>query len=183
MPRPSPASQNAQVLNILGPWPNFTVVGARYFCNAVLMITAITFRTTRLTGRPPRPLALGLYQRLFEGNGEGDLDRDIQDYGRHRIAPWTLSHAGHEIGVGGFRIGFADDGLEVLFHFVPEVWGQGLASEFLNAALDHARTELREDRFFGRVNDGNEPSLRVLRKAGFRDVGDGGAGQRLLRLK
>lgn len=146
------------------------------------MTNAITFRTTRLTGSPPRRETLPLYDRLFDDAGAGFLDRDIQDWTRHGIAPWTLSHAGHEIGVGGFRIGFAEDGLEVLFHFVPDVWGQGLASEFIKDALDHARRDLREDRFFGRVNADNEASLRVMQKAGFKDVGEGGAGQRLLRL-
>ncbi len=127
-------------------------------------------------------MALALYKRLFSGSGEGDLNRDIQDWDRHRIAPWTLAHAGHDVGVGGFRIGFAENGLEVLFHFTPEVWGQGLASEFLTAALDHGRTILREDRFFGRVPEDNQASERVMAKAGFIDKGDLVDGQRLLRL-
>lgn len=125
------------------------------------------FRTQRLTGRPPCPEALPLYTRLFRDAGAGDLSRDSQDWARHAIAPWTLTHAGHDVGVGGFRIGFAEDGLEVLFHFVPEVWGQGLASEFLSAALDHARTTLREDHFFGHVDAGDDASRRVMEKAGF----------------
>lgn len=132
------------------------------------MTDAAIFRTSRLTGRAPRPSALGLYRDLFGARAEDDLDRDIQDWTLHRIAPWTLSHAGQDVGVGGFRIGFAENGLEVLFHFLPEVWGLGLASEFLTAALDHARTELREDRFFGRVARGNTASRRVMDKAGFR---------------
>ncbi len=162
---------------------HLTGVESQDFCNAARMSDDITFRTTRLSGRPPRPSSLAIYTRLFAEKGEGDLGRDIQDWDRHRIAPWTLTHAGHEIGVGGFRIGFAEDGLEVLFHFVPDVWGQGLASEFLTTALDHARKELREDRFFGRVASDNDASMRVMQKAGFIDVGDGGDAQRLLRLK
>lgn len=125
------------------------------------------FRTMRLTGRPPSPQALALYTQLFDGAGAGDLDRDMQDWARHAIAPWTLMHAGHDVGVGGFRIGFANDGLEVLFHYVPEVWGQGLASEFLRAALDYAQTALREDRFFGYVRPDDVASRRVMEKAGF----------------
>lgn len=141
-----------------------------------------SFSTSRLSGRPPRPMALALYRKLFEAKGEGDLNRDIQDWDRHRIAPWTLAHAGHDVGVGGFRIGFAEDGLEVLFHFSPEVWGQGLASEFLTAALDHGRKTLREDRFFGRVADDDVASQRVMTKAGFVDTGELVDGKRLLRL-
>lgn len=141
------------------------------------------FRTTRLTGRPPEPSARALYRRLFTGEVAGDLDRDIQDWGRHQIAPWTLAHAGHDVGVGGFRIGFADDGLEVIFHFVPEVWGQGLASEFLTAALDHARTDLREDRFFGRIWGDDIASRRVMEKAGFVAASDATTEDVLMRLK
>ncbi|ABD55644.1 GCN5-related N-acetyltransferase [Jannaschia sp. CCS1] len=127
----------------------------------------LLFRTMRLTGRAPGPGALSLYGRLFGSLGEAGLDRDMQDWSRHAIAPWTLTHAGHDVGVGGFRIGFADDGLEVLFHFVPEVWGQGLASEFLNAALEHAQTTLRETRFFGFTQPDEIASRRVMEKAGF----------------
>lgn len=144
--------------------------------------TTPLFRTTRLTGRSPGPGALPLYARLFGGTGEADLDRDMQDWARHAIAPWTLTHAGHSVGVGGFRIGFADDGLEVLFHFVPEVWGQGLASEFLGAALDYARITLRETRFFGSTQPDDTASHRVMEKAGFVIAESDGPGL-LMRLK
>lgn len=136
-----------------------------------------------MAGRPPQPSALQLYVSLFTTSGEGDLNRDIQDWSRHRIAPWTLTHAGHDVGVGGFHIGFADNGLEVLFHFIPEVWGQGLASEFLTAALDHARRDLREDRFFGRVATEDTASLRVMEKAGFQATADESPSGILMRLK
>ncbi len=143
----------------------------------------VDFRTLRLSGRVPSPLALGLYETLFGKGGEGLLDRDMQDWGRHRIAPWTLAHAGHDVGVGGFRIGFGDDGLEVVFHFVPEVWGQGLASEFLIASLDYARVTLRASRFFGTVpgESGPSSSSRVMEKAGFQpaEVIDGQVVMRL----
>lgn len=128
-------------------------------------------------------MAFALYKSLFGAAAEGLLDRDCQDWERHRIAPWTLVHARRDVGVGGFRLGFGDDGLEVLFHFLPEVWGQGLATEFLTAAMDHARSTLREDRFFGHVDPANEASLRVMRKAGFKDVGQDPNGHRVLRLK
>lgn len=138
------------------------------------------FRTLRLTGRPPAPQALPLYTRLFGDKGAGDLSRDTTDWARHAIAPWTLTHAGHDVGVGGFRIGFAEEGLEVIFHFVPEVWGQGLASEFLSAALDHARGNLREDHFFGHVSD--DASRRVMEKAGFQAVPGDSDARLLMRL-
>ena len=129
------------------------------------------FRTLRLSGQPPAPRALSLYKALFGAAAEGMLDRDIQDYGRHRIAPWPLSHAGRAVGVGGFRIGFGHDGREVVCQFLPDAGGEGLASEYLASALDHGRIVLRGDRFFGRVARDNAASLRVMAKAGFVETG------------
>ena len=67
------------------------------------------------------------------------------------------------------------------FHFLPEMAGQGLASEFLQAALDHASAVYRENRFFAIVAPDNRASIRVLEKAGF--VGDAPVqGQIVMRL-
>ena len=126
------------------------------------------FRTARLSGRAPHAGAAALYGTLFgPDRGPARLAADLQDWSRHEVAPWVLSHAGHAVGVAGFRIGFGETGLELSFHFLPEVAGQGLASEFVQAALDHAATVLREDRFFAFVGTDNAASLRVLEKAGF----------------
>lgn len=126
------------------------------------------FRTTRLNGRPPREGDGALYALLFGAQaGATRLAADLQDWDRHRVCPWVLFHAGHPVGVAGFRIGFGDDGLDLSFHFLPELAGQGLASEFVQAALDHAASILKEDRFFASVAPDNAASIRVLQKAGF----------------
>jgi RimJ/RimL family protein N-acetyltransferase len=132
------------------------------------MDTRIPFRSARLTGRSPYAGASSLYDGLFGPvQGPARLAADLQDWSRHAVAPWVLFHAAHPVGVAGFRIGFGQDGLELSFHFLPEVAGQGLASEFVQAALDHAVTTLREDRFFAIVPAGHAAPLRILRKAGF----------------
>lgn len=131
------------------------------------MTQAVLFRTARLSGRAPHPKASPLYDRLFGTSGSAQIHRDLDDWKMRAVAPWTLAHAGHDVGVGGFRIGFGDVGLELSFHFLPQVWGLGLASEFVHAALDHARDVLQEDRVFARVEPDNAPSLRVLEKVGF----------------
>lgn len=105
----------------------------------------------------------------------------MQDWALHEVAPWVLSHAGHPVGVGGFRIGFGEGGLELSFHFLPEVAGQGLASEFVQAALDHAISVLREDGFFAFVAADNAPSIRILEKSGFITQRENN-GERLMRL-
>jgi RimJ/RimL family protein N-acetyltransferase len=146
------------------------------------MNARIQFRSARLSGRAPYPGALTLYDALFGPElGASRLSADTQDWARHEVAPWVLFHAGHPVGIAGFRIGFGEGGLELSFHFLPEVAGQGLASEFVQAALDHAIAVLREDRFFALVAADNAPSIRVLEKAGF--VEDGMArGDKLMRL-
>lgn len=126
------------------------------------------FRTARLSGRAPFPGASALYGQVFgPERGPARLAADLQDWSRHGVAPWVLFHAGNPVGVAGFRIGFGETGLELSFHFLPDVAGQGLASEFVQAALDHAAQTLREDRFFAFVAVDNAASIRVLEKAGF----------------
>jgi len=146
------------------------------------MDAQILFRSARLSGRAPFQGAQSLYGMLFgPDRGPGRLIIDIQDWARHQVAPWVLYHAGHPVGVAGFRIGFGEDGLELSFHFLPEVAGQGLASEFVQAALDHATTVLREDSYFAFVDKDNAPSIRILEKAGFVEE-RGTKGEKLMRL-
>jgi len=135
------------------------------------MANETLFRSHRLTGRPPDASAAALYTALFGDMGAGLLQADLQDWTLHNLAPWTLAHAGHDVGVGGFRLGFGDNGLELIFHFLPDAWGQGLASEFVRGALDHAQLVLRESEFFANVDKGNLPSLRILEKVGFIEAG------------
>ena len=146
------------------------------------MDTQTLCRSARLSGRAPQPGAAALYAALFGPEaGAARLQADMQDWTMHAVAPWTLFHAGHAVGVAGFRIGFGGIGLELSFHFLPEVAGQGLATEFVQAALDVAADVLREDRFFARVAPDNLASIRILEKAGFADAGMQG-GQRLMTL-
>lgn len=144
------------------------------------------FRSGRLTARPAGHGDAALYAALFgPDRGPPRQIADMQDWSRHAVAPWVLSHAGHPVGVGGFRIGFGEDGLELRFDFLPEVAGQGLAGEFVQAALDHAVSVLKADRIFAHVPTDTPVPARILHKAGF--VADGGedasaADTRLMRL-
>lgn len=138
------------------------------------MTTTPLFRSARLTGHAPDRRAAPLYADLFgAARGSDRLAADLLDWSRHGVAPWTLFHAGRAVGVAGFRIGFGGEGLELSFHFLPDVAGQGLASEFVQAALDHAITTFREDHFHAEVAPDNAISIRVLEKAGFRPEPDG----------
>ena len=91
------------------------------------------------------------------------------------IAPWVavLRETGEIVGWGGL---FEDPfdpgwGVEVGYFFAREVWGRGLATELVEAALAHGfvHLDLSEIKAFSRP--ANEASHRVLERAGFVHVG------------
>lgn len=160
------------------------------------------FRTLRLTCRPVLTDDVDFYATLFGlpeivahrpdptpvswDMAAETLADDIAHWEAHGFGRWALSHAGQTIGLGGLtrKGGFA--GLNLSYHLLPEVWGQGLASEFVRGAVDHAWDALRETSVYGLVRPANIASIRVLEKAGFRDAGLhdwGGAPMRELRLR
>ncbi|MCU4652913.1 hypothetical protein N8I71_08720 [Roseibacterium sp. SDUM158016] len=150
------------------------------------MDTRIVFSTDNIAGRAPDAQDAGLYGRLFGKCGLKELQRNMHDYERHRIAPWTLSFGGTDMGVGGFRLGFGqDDGMELTFAVLPEPLPVGISAEFLSAALVFAVSGLRADRVFC-LSDGDAAlSPRMLLQAGFSDAraapGPGRPDLRLMR--
>ena len=99
------------------------------------------------------------------------LGRDIAHWERHGFGRWSLSHAGQVVGLGGLTVKPGLAGLNLSYHLLPEMWGQGLASEFVRAALDYARDVLGSDEVYGLVRPSNIASIRVMEKAGFHDAG------------
>ncbi|MEM9318537.1 MAG: GNAT family N-acetyltransferase [Pseudomonadota bacterium] len=145
------------------------------------------FSTLRLTCRPVTGNDDGFYADLF-GRPETiahkpsetpitaeaaarALDRDIAHWERQGFGRWHLSHAGQAVGLGGLTVKDGLAGLNLSYHLLPEMWGQGLASEFVRAAIDFAGDELGSDEVYGLVRPTNIASIRVLEKAGFRDAG------------
>ncbi len=138
------------------------------------MSSEAVFRSARLTGRSPGEGVETLYVALFGDRGPRALISDRDAWAAGRIAPWVLAHAGHDVGVGGFRHWQDASALELIFHFLPDVWGQGLASEFVQAALDAASFGLQQTEFVATVAGEAEASAHILEKAGFKptDVPD-----------
>ncbi|MDX6505679.1 MAG: [ribosomal protein S5]-alanine N-acetyltransferase [Gaiellaceae bacterium] len=62
------------------------------------------------------------------------------------------------------------DAIEVGYTIFPEHRRQGYATEAVVAMLDWGRTQ-GIDRFIASVGPGNEPSLAIVRRLGFREVG------------
>lgn len=152
------------------------------------MKDAITFKTQQLTGGPPALADIGLYVRVFGASGHRELHRNLQDFSRHHVAPWTLHYDNTSVGVGGFRIGFGEtEGIELTLALLPDLPTVGLAGAFLEDALVIAQNSLRADRVFSHVDGETTLSLRMLRDAGFEDAGPapipGRPDRRLMRLQ
>jgi [ribosomal protein S5]-alanine N-acetyltransferase len=93
---------------------------------------------------------------------------------RDGYAPWTVLRKvdGRIIGWGGlyndpFEPGW---GVEVGYHFAPQAWGSGYASELVAASMDIADRVLRLPAITAFAHPENVASQRVLQKANFEHV-------------
>lgn len=160
------------------------------------------FRTSRLTCRAVSPDDAEVYGGLFSQPAllahrpdptplareatDAMLADDLDHWRRFGFGRWALVHAGHVVGLGGLTLKHGFTGLNLSYHLSPDMWGQGLASEFVRGVLDHARAILPDEEVYGLVRPSNMPSIRVLEKAGFailRELDMGGASMLELRLK
>lgn len=106
-------------------------------------------------------------------------------WAQHGFGYWVVALPGapqRVVGVGGLVEkqvpGF--HGLNLYYRFRPEAWGRGLATTLARRAIAFADAVLgRRQEVFARVRPDNQPSIRVLERAGFLrtgrtpDVGDG----------
>ena len=146
------------------------------------------FRTERLTLRPPqesdRATVIELFGRAevlahrpdarLESGTEAQqrLRRDIEHWQAYGFGRWALELNDRVVGFGGLthRAGFT--GLSISYHLHPDVWGQGLASEFAQSAVVIAFRDLSAKSVIGLVRPVNVASRRVLEKAGLKLAGD-----------
>jgi ribosomal-protein-alanine N-acetyltransferase len=61
--------------------------------------------------------------------------------------------------------------MELGYWLAEVIWGQGIAAEACRAVVVHAFAACRPERVQARVIAGNDASVRVLRKIGFRYEG------------
>ncbi len=160
------------------------------------------FRTLRLRCRPVQAADTPFYADLFsrqelvahrpdptpfdEARSATSVGKDIAHWARHGFGRWALIHAGRTVGLGGLTVKYQHQGLNLSYHLMPDLWGQGLASEFVRGALDYARDDLGAEEVYGLVRPSNTASIRVLEKAGFAFQAEhmmGGAPMQELRLK
>lgn len=100
---------------------------------------------------------------------ENHTDFDEVGYGRWAC---VLKETQDVIGFCGLKYLSDLDVVDVGYRFLPQYWGQGLATEACIASLDFGFTTLRLDEILGFVMPGNAASIRVLEKAGMQADGE-----------
>lgn len=95
---------------------------------------------------------------------------------QHGVGTWVITAQEAPDAVVGFGgLSWRDFGGErhpnLWYRFAPQAWGQGFATEFATAALQHARTLGGLHEVHALVQAGNPASIRVLDKLGLRPVG------------
>ena len=97
---------------------------------------------------------------------------DLQEYRRtwenHEFGVWALldKATGTFLGEGGLFIREDGRGIALRFAFFQFAWGQGLASEFVAAALEYGFSEVGLPRIVAVAQEANSASRRVMEKAG-----------------
>jgi len=91
------------------------------------------------------------------------------DFERHGFGRWAtvLRATGEVVGMTGLKVLEDWQGeVDLGYRFLPEVWGQGLATEASRAALQYGFEVIGLKRVIGLVMPENVASIRVLEKVG-----------------
>lgn len=90
---------------------------------------------------------------------------------RHGYGIWLLTQRadGRFVGRAGLRRGVVggNEEVELLYAFLPAVWGQGLATEIAQALVEIAFTQIGLTSLICFTLESNLASQQVMRKAGF----------------
>lgn len=92
--------------------------------------------------------------------------RDYATHGYGRFA-CVWKDTGEVIGFSGLKYVPEISDTELGYRFLPEYWGQGLATEAGRASIEFARSDLGLKRLVALVHPGNHASARVVTKLGF----------------
>jgi RimJ/RimL family protein N-acetyltransferase len=126
------------------------------------------WEVSKWLGNPPKAMEeRAAADRLVERWGQ--LNRDDPTEGR-----WAVERKSDGVVAGTVifvRLGGGDGEYEVGWHFHPDSWGQGLATESSLGALDWARETLGLNEVFAVVYAGNDASMAVCRRLGMEHLG------------
>jgi len=87
---------------------------------------------------------------------------------KHGICLWAVVEKENQtvIGACGFHP-FEEKVLEIAYHFIPKIWGQGFASETVKACIEYAFTKLDAEKIVGFTDVENVGSQKVLERNEF----------------
>jgi len=96
------------------------------------------------------------------------VQSSMESWADHGVGMFSVSLAEGApiIGFCGFRRFPPELDWELMYGLAPACWGQGLAVEASQAALEFAFSVLPVDRIWGRTDAPNSASVRVLEKLG-----------------
>jgi RimJ/RimL family protein N-acetyltransferase len=103
-----------------------------------------------------------------------ELREQIESQAAHGLSLWAVEErvSGRFLGDCGLQpLEMRGPEIEVAYELLPEVWGRGLATEAVAAALGAAFDALALERVIAVAKPDNDASLRVLEKSGLRRAG------------
>ena len=121
----------------------------------------------------PRTVEHNPSDRLADrGEAAALVARWVRHWDEHGFGYWCVLELGADriigyAGVKRMRIG-GRSVLNLVYRFVPEVWGRGLATEAAAAVVSRTRDELPEETIVARVRPDNRASQRVALNIGLR---------------
>jgi RimJ/RimL family protein N-acetyltransferase len=111
--------------------------------------------------------------RDLEGARSYLREGPMASYERHGFGLWRVGLAGADtpIGMAGLLKRDFLDAIDIGYALLPEFCGAGYAFEATSAVLNHAGRQLGAKRVVAIVAGHNRPSLKLLKKLGFRSEG------------
>lgn len=101
------------------------------------------------------------------------LSHPIHDYATRGYGRWACVHREERQVIGFAGLKYLDDlqAVDIGYRFLPQYWGQGLATEAARAVLHYGFSVLKLDEVIGLVLPDNPASARVLEKIGMHRFG------------
>ena len=98
------------------------------------------------------------------------LERAVAAQNLHGVSLWAVMEkaSGEIVGACGFHFEGEGPEFELAYHFKPDHWRRGFATEAAQACVHYAFETLGATKIIAGVKTGNAASFRVLEKLGFK---------------
>ncbi len=92
----------------------------------------------------------------------------MAEYEKYGYARWAvvLNDTDEVIGFCGFKFLPEDNAPDIGYRFLPQYWGQGIATEAVSACMDYAKEIMGLENIIGDADVENVGSLKILQNAG-----------------